>query len=205
MKLSTSNGPAIRALGTDRSNSASRLACESVAKGNVLRSSVERGLALTAEAARWVEIDDLTNILMPSQNGLVTALSIMDGTVSALDGMELFRQGRDESSTAKKCGGIARIGLGLGGAIPGLTGIACEAALGAYTTIEGVQEGNKATALSGLTQAGVAAGSLLALNGIGGALGPALVIGCCGLRVAGLYQMRHDREDGPALPRYRQR
>ena len=138
--------------------------------------AVKQVVRTTADVARWTEVDDLANLVIPRRTGVLRALNTLDAVVTAYDGFRML----DKNAV----GGAVRIGCGVGAMAPGMAGIASEAACGVYCTAEGVLKKDATTAVVGLTQLGVATGSGLAAAGIGGPLGKLLVLGSCGARVA---------------------
>lgn len=150
----------------------------------------KRATDSTAELARWVELDEVATVLLGSKSNTVAALGILDGAVTAWDGGRLFREGRQEHDRMKMIGGGIRMGLGVGGALPGMAGAACEGALGGYLVGEGLCNKDSETAAVGLTQMGVAAGMMLMSRQLGGSLGPGLILGGCLVRAGVLTYNR---------------
>lgn len=175
MKLA--NSPLLRAC-----PAASRDATVEQSSVSFAKDSVVKAAAVT----RWVEMDELASVFVASDSNFVTGLGIADGLITASEGALLLQEGLSQKNHLKTAGSVARIGLGLGGALPGLAGAACEGLLGSYIVGESLISSDHQGLLLGLTQIGVSAGVYLASQGIGGPLGNVLIVGSCATRVAGL-------------------
>jgi hypothetical protein len=176
------NSPLLRACPAPR-DAKPELAALTFAKDTVVK---------TAAVTRWVEMDELASVFMASDSNLVTGLGIADGLITAGEGVVLLQEGLSEKSRLKTAGSVARIGLGLGGALPGVAGATCEGLLGSYVVGESLISHDHQGLLLGLTQIGVSAGVFLASQGIGGPLGNILILGSCATRVAGLAKHQLD-------------
>jgi hypothetical protein len=138
-------------------------------------------------------MDELASVFIPAESRLVTGLGIADGLITAGEGAVLLKEGLRDGDKLKTAGSLARIGLGLGGALPGTAGACCEGLLGSYVVGESILTHDRPGLLLGLTQIGVSVGVYLAGQGIGGPIGNLLIVGSCATRVAGLAKHQLDQ------------
>lgn len=143
-------------------------------RGRQLLRGSARGLA---EIARWTEVDEVGAILLDTVEGpTVTALNVWDGIVTLVDARKVWQQGRHTQDWGLQVGGLMRVGLGLGGMIPGMPGIVSEACLGAYCLGEGIVRKDGESLAMGATQLGAALGMACMASGVGGHLGQTIAI-----------------------------
>lgn len=142
-----------------------------------VRELARTGLRGMAEMARWTEVDEVGALLLNTVDGpTLTALNIWDGVVTLVDARKVLQQGRERDHLGLQIGGVARLGLGLGGMIPGMTGVVSEALLGTYCLGEGLIRKDAETTAMGLTQLGASVGLALMVAGVGGHLGQGLAV-----------------------------
>ncbi|MBS2036256.1 hypothetical protein JST97_14795 [bacterium] len=152
------------------------------------------GLHSMAELARWTEVDEVGALLLNTVDGpALTALNIWDGVVTLVDARKVLEQGRQNDHLGLQVGGVMRLGLGLGGMIPGMTGIVSEALLGTYCLGEGLLRQDTETTAMGLTQLGASVGLALMATGVGGHLGQSLAIASLVGRAGYMVHSRHSK------------
>lgn len=145
-----------------------------------------------AELARWTEVDEVGALVLNTVEGpALTALNIWDGVVTLVDARKVLKEGRERDHLGLQVGGVMRLGLGLGGMIPGMTGIVSEALLGTYCLGEGLIRKDTETTAMGLTQLGASVGLALMAAGVGGHLGQGLAIASLLGRAGYMAQTRY--------------
>lgn len=147
-----------------------------------------------AEVGRWVELDETAAVLIPRlPRTAMSSLGVVDGLITAYDGLEQAQEGLREGDRLDVTGGFVRVGLGLGGMTPGLPGAIFEGLCGLYSVGEGHVRDNDVTKVAGLTQLGVSFGMGALALGLRGPLGPALVLGSGAARLGYFLHDLHQR------------
>lgn len=153
-----------------------------------------QGVSQTARLFRYMEVDEEAAVFLGVNSDVVQALGLIDGAVTVYDGYEMFREGRLNNHKQQLLGGVARIAFGAAGSLPGVGGAVGEGLLGIYQTAEGLHQKDHENTVAGITQFGVSVGMGMLSEGIGGWVGPALILGSNMGRAIAYHQLRKRAE-----------
>lgn len=123
------------------------------------RPLVHRVTQTGADLLCLMDLDETTAALCGDANApLVNAVGVLDGLKVIGLGAARLQQGQARGSREAMLDGGARMALGAGSVIPGLTGNCFVAATGAYLAVQGLRTRDRAQTIAGLLQIGVAGG-----------------------------------------------